>query len=84
MKLFSPSFGLIYNMLKNSKSVTLFAAFFQKKHPGFHRGNSSKETTITGGIYFKKGMYVFFIFIGSRLYIICRILARIDYRPAAR
>ena len=31
MKLFSPSCGLIYNMLKNSKSVTLFVIFFQKK-----------------------------------------------------
>lgn len=80
-----PSFGLIYNMLKNSKSVTLFAAFFQKNHPGFFlRGNSSKETTITGGICFKKGICIFFIFIGSRLHVICRILVRIDYRPAAR
>ena len=29
MKLFSPSCGLIYNMLKNSKSVTLFVIFFK-------------------------------------------------------
>ena len=43
MKLFSPSCGLIYNMLKNSKSVTLFAIFFKKNHPGFHRGNCQRK-----------------------------------------
>lgn len=41
--IFSPSFGLIYNMLKNSKSVTLFVIFFQKKRPGFHRGNRQRK-----------------------------------------
>ena len=45
MKLFSPSCGLIYNMLKNSKSVTLFVIFFQKKSPRLSPGQLSKETT---------------------------------------
>ena len=48
MKLFSPSCGLIYNMLKNSKSVTLFVIFFQKKSPRLSPGQLSKGAiTIT-------------------------------------
>lgn len=84
--IFSPSFGLIYNMLKNSKSVTLFCYFFQKKSPRLSPGQSSKETTtITNRRVVSRKEYVFFfIFIGSRLHVICRILVRIDYRPAAR
>lgn len=43
MKLSSaPLFGLIYNMLKNSESVTFF---FQKKSPRLSPGQLSKETT---------------------------------------
>lgn len=41
MKLYSaPLFGLIYNMLKNSESVTFFC---KKNHPGFHRGNCQRK-----------------------------------------
>ena len=47
-EIIQPSFGLIYNMLKNSKSVTLFVIFFQKKSPRLSPGQLSKETiTIT-------------------------------------
>ena len=88
MKLFSPSCGLIYNMLKNSKSVTLFVIFFQKKSPRLSPGQLSKETTtITNrrDLFQERNVcFLFFIFIGSRLYIICGIIVRIDYRPAAR
>lgn len=38
--IFSPSFGLIYNMLKNSESVTLF---YKKNYPGFHQGNRQRK-----------------------------------------
>ena len=88
MKLFSPSCGLIYNMLKNSKSVTLFVIFFQKKiTPAFTgaivKGNHNYNKQ-AGFISRKECMFFIFIFIGSRLYIICGIIVRIDYRPAAR
>lgn len=63
MKLFSPSFGLIYNMLKNSKSVTLFVIFFQKKLPRLSPGQLSKETTtITRRDLFQERNMCFFYF----------------------
>lgn len=81
-EIIQPSFGPTYNMLKNSESVTLFC---KKNHPGFHRGNTSKETNNNRRGYLKKGIFMcVFIVIGSRLHIICGIIASIDYRPAAR
>ena len=52
-------------MLKNSKSVTLFVIFFQKKSPRLSPGQSSKETTtITNrrDLFQERNMYFFYFY----------------------
>lgn len=70
MKLFSPSCGLIYNMLKNSKSVTLFVIFFQKNHPGFNLGNCQRKHNYNNrrDLFQERNLYFFYFYLFPPVY----------------
>ena len=61
-KILQPSFGLTYNMLKNSKSVTLFIIFYKKKSPRLSPGQFVKENYNNRRVVSRKEYVFFYLF----------------------